>query len=72
MILRQKALRLNDIRNGIAHGRAVLCTRNGVRCVEMTDFGKCGSQNEKGGQTAYMLIPVDLIKELYKIYKRIK
>ena len=63
---------VRHIRNGIFHGRATLCTRNGIRCLELADFGKYGDKNERGGQTAYMLIPVYLLSEIFKIYGRIK
>ena len=62
---------IRHIRNSIFHGRAVLCTRNSIRCVELTDYGKHGDKNEKGGQTAYMLLPVDLLNKLFKIYERL-
>lgn len=52
---------IRHIRNGIAHGRVVLCTRNGTRCIELKDYGK-------SRQTAYMLIPVDFVYNLYTIY----
>ncbi len=61
---------VRHIRNGVAHGRAALCTRNGVRCFEIIDFGKYGEKSEKGGQTAYMLIPVDFVYSLFSIYCR--
>lgn len=59
---------VRHIRNGIAHGRAMLCTRQGTRCLEMTDYGKFGEKTEKGGQTAYLLIPVDFVYYLYELY----
>lgn len=62
---------VRHIRNGIAHGRAKMCTRNGVKCVELKDYGKFGSTEEKSGQTAYMLIPIDMIEKLYDLYNRL-
>lgn len=59
---------VRHIRNGIAHGRVTLCTRNGTRCLELTDYGKFGNKAEKGGQTAYMLIPVDFVYYLFELY----
>ena len=63
---------VRHIRNGIAHGRAALCTRNKIRCIELTDYGKYGEKNEKGGQTAYLLMPVVFIQDLYNIYTSIR
>lgn len=59
---------IRHIRNGIAHGRSKLCTRNGVRCLEIIDYGKFGYRDERGGQTAYLLIPVELVQQLYQYY----
>ena len=46
---------IRHIRNGIAHGRATLCTRKGTRCLELIDYGKFGEKSEKGSQTASLL-----------------
>lgn len=59
---------IRHIRNGIAHGRATLCTRKGARCLELTDYGPFGKKTKKGGQTAYLLIPVSFIFYLYQLY----
>ena len=59
---------VRHIRNGIAHGRAALCTRSGVRCLERIDYGKYGEKSEKSGQTAYMLVPVDFVLALFSLY----
>lgn len=61
---------VRHLRNGIAHGRAVLCTRQSTRCLELTDYGKFGDQKEKGGQTAYILVPVEFVYTLYTLYCR--
>lgn len=63
---------IRHIRNGIAHGRAQLCTRNGCRHLEIIDYGKFGEKIERSGQTAYILIPVYSIRELYDAYNRIQ
>ena len=63
---------VRHLRNGVAHGRATLCTRNSVRCIELTDFGKYGEKNKSGGQTAYILVPVGFIKDLYDLYVKTK
>ena len=59
---------VRHIRNGIAHGRSKICTRNGVRCLEIIDYGRFGFKGERGGQTAYLLLPVDFVKQVYQYY----
>ncbi len=62
---------IRHIRNGIVHRRAKLCTRNSIRYIEIIDYGKNGNQNERSGQTAYLLMPVDFLMVLYQKYNEV-
>ena len=63
---------VRHIRNAVVHGGATLCTRNGIRHLEIIDYGNYGENNSRNGQTAYMLIPVDFVKKLFDTYNSIQ
>ena len=61
---------LRHIRNALAHGHVKViynedAGKTGI-LLELLDFGKV--EADKGGQTAYMLIPLEYLAEIKKIY----
>ena len=63
---------IRHIRNGFAHGNITLRTIKGVKYVEVFDYGKSNRTNKPSGQTAYILVPIDFVLELYDQYERIR
>ena len=57
---------VRHIRNGIAHGNIELYEVDGVVIAEILDFGKDG--NSASGQTAYLLIPLTYLINIYTLY----
>ena len=57
---------IKHIRNSIAHGNATLSVKKSNLWIEMYDF------NRKKEQTAYIHIPIETIKEIYKTYQQIE
>lgn len=57
---------LRHIRNGIAHGKAEVYAVETELLIELLDFGKESSQ--ENGQTAYMVLPLEYIEKIYKLY----
>ena len=57
---------IKHIRNGIAHGRTNIKPKDGSPWIEIKDY------NSQKQQTAYLFIPINFIKELYKVYKEIE
>lgn len=57
---------IRHIRNGIAHGRTNIKPKDGSPWIEIKDY------NSQKQQTAHLFIPIDFIKELHKVYKRIE
>ena len=61
---------LRHIRNAIAHGKVKVIHKaedgkSGI-LIELLDFGKI--ENDDSGQTAYMLIPLEYLIDIHKIY----
>lgn len=61
---------LRHIRNAIAHGKVNVVYKtdacmSGI-LLELRDYGK--AETGEGGQTAYMLIPLEYLADIYKVY----
>ena len=58
---------VRHIRNGIAHGHVEVRIIKGKELVEITDYSK-----SKNKQTAYILMEMEWLKDIWERYKRCK
>ncbi len=63
---------VRHIRNGFAHGNATIRTIDKKQYIEIYDFGKSNRTDKPSGQTAYLLLPIDFIFQLYTRYEKIR
>lgn len=63
---------VRHIRNGFAHGNVKARTISKEKFIEIYDYGKSNRTDKPSGQTAYILVPVNFIKQLYVVYERIR
>ena len=58
---------LRHIRNAFAHNNADIFIRKGDYYFEFMDYN-----SNRSKQTAYILIPVDMLKQIYELYQEIE
>jgi hypothetical protein len=59
---------VRHIRNGIAHGNIEIYEVDGRLTAEIIDFGK--EENQTSGQTAYLLIPLEYLNDIFTVYRQ--
>lgn len=63
---------VRHIRNGFAHGNATIRTIEKTKYIEIYDYGKSNRTDKPSRQTAYLLLPVEYIFQLYTRYEIIR
>lgn len=63
---------IRHIRNGFAHGNIKTRTISKVKYVEIYDFGTSNRTDKPTGQTAYILVPIQFVYDLYGLYEQIR